>query len=114
MPANVSDKVASMQRCIPPSTGDYFLAIGIKFTSFKLIDSFALLTVSFGTQFEVNLLGLSTLIVPTPVPGEPPVTPLAEVQLAVRATFNPSQGFLGVAAQLTSNSFILSRACRLT
>jgi hypothetical protein len=114
MPANVSDKVAGLQRYIPPSAGDYFLAIGIKFTSFKLIDSFALLTVSFGTQFEVNLLGLSTLIVPTPVPGEPPVTPLAEVQLAVRATFNPSQGFLGVAAQLTSNSFLLSRACRLT
>ena len=113
MPANVSDKVASLQRFVPPSAGDYFLAVGIKFNSFKLIDSFALLTVSFGTQFEVNLLGLSTLIVPTPIPGET-VTPLAEVQLAVRATFNPSQGFLGVAAQLTSNSFILSRDCRLT
>ncbi|HWS88870.1 MAG TPA: DUF6603 domain-containing protein [Pyrinomonadaceae bacterium] len=114
MPANVSGKVAALQRYIPPSAGDYFLAVGIKFTSFKLIDSFALLTVSFGTQFEVNLLGLSTLIVPTPIPGEPPVTPLAEIQLAVRATYNPSQGFLGIAAQLTSNSFLLSRDCRLT
>jgi hypothetical protein len=113
MPAKIDEKVSGLQRYTPPSAGDFFLAVGIKFTSFKLVDSFALLTVSFGTQFEVNLLGLSTLVVPTPVPGET-VTPLAEVQLAVRATFNPSKGFLGIAAQLTPNSFLFSRECHLT
>ncbi len=44
--------------------GQYFLALGVKFTSFKMVDSFALITVSFGNDFEVDLLGLSTLIVP--------------------------------------------------
>jgi hypothetical protein len=114
MPKDLGQKLAAIQRYIPPSAGDYFLAVGIKFTSFKLIDSFALLTVSFGTQFEVNLLGLSTLIVPTPIPGQTAITPLAEVQMAVKATFNPDQGFLGVSAQLTAASFLLSRNCQLT
>lgn len=113
LPSDVGQKVASLQQYIPPTVGEYFLAVGIKFNSFKLIDSFALLTVAFGTQFEVNLLGLSTLVVPTPIPGET-FTPLAEVQLAVLATYNPAEGFLGVAAQLTSNSFLLSRDCHLT
>lgn len=113
MPSDPGQKLASIQHAVPPATGEYFLAFGIKFTSFKLIDSFALLTVSSGTQFEVNLLGLSTLIVPTPVPGQS-VTPLAEVQMALRATYSPSRGFLGVSAQLTPASFILSRDCHLT
>ncbi|HEX8068861.1 MAG TPA: DUF6603 domain-containing protein [Pyrinomonadaceae bacterium] len=99
---------------VPPAVGESFLAVGVKFTSFKLLDSFALLTVDFGRSFEINLLGLSTLVVPTPAPGEPPATPLAEVQMAFRASYVPADGFLGVSAQLTTDSFILSRACRLT
>lgn len=98
---------------IPPSLGESFLAVGVKFTSFKLIDSFVLLTAVFGDRFELDVLGLSTLIVPTPVPGQS-TTPLAEVQLALRATFIPDEGVLAVDGQLTSESFILSRDCHLT
>jgi hypothetical protein len=110
---SLTQEIQSLHTYIPPALGEMFLAFGVKFTSFKLIDSFVLLTVSFGTQFEVNVLGLSTLIVPTPEAGQA-VTPLAEVQMAVKATYQPDQGFLGVAAQLTSASYILSRNCKLT
>jgi hypothetical protein len=109
----LTDMLARLRTYIPPSTGDIFLAIGIKFTSFKMIDSFALLTVAFGNRFEVDILGLSTLITPTPEAGQT-VTPLAEVQMALRARFVPDEGFLGVQAQLTSASYILSRNCYLT
>ena len=49
-------------------------------------------------------MGISTLSVPK----------VAEAQLALKATFNPESGFLGVRAQLTPNSYILSHACHLT
>lgn len=101
------DALTQLSDYIPPSTGDYFLAMGVKFTSFKLLDSFALLAVAFGKRFEINLLGLSTLIAPTPVAGESEVAPLAEAQLALKASFIPEEGFLGVQAQLTTNSFLL-------
>lgn len=110
---NLETELTKLQQYIPPSIGDVFLAVGIKFTSFKMIDSFALLTFSFGSRFEMNLLGLSTLIVPTPVEGNS-ATPLAEAQMAVKATFIPDEGFLGVSAQLTSASYVLSRDCHLT
>lgn len=110
---NLETELTKLQQYIPPSIGDVFLAVGIKFTSFKMIDSFALLTFSFGSRFEMNLLGLSTLIVPTPVEGES-ATPLAEAQMALKATFIPDEGFLGVSAQLTSASYVLSRDCHLT
>ncbi len=112
-PKNLEAELRGLQTYIPPAPGANFLAVGLKFTSFKMIDSFALLTVLFGDHFEIDVLGLSTLIVPTPEAAQV-ITPLAEVQMAVKASFIPAQGFLGISAQLTSASYLLSRACHLT
>jgi len=111
-PNNLETELQSIQQYIPPSVGEIFLAVGIKFTSFKIIDSFVLLTVAFGNRFEVNLLGLSTLISPPQTPANTP--PLAVVQMAVRASFIPDEGFLGVQAQLTPASYIFTRDCHIT
>ena len=112
--AYIHDILDQLRGSIYPMKGQYFLAAGIHFTSFELVDSFVLLLVSFGNHFEVDVLGLSTVKVPAPVPGEAEVTPVAEVQLALKAVFNPSEGFLSVEAQLTGNSYILDRKCHLT
>lgn len=116
VPGNKTDLNAEIQKLhevIPPAVGEYFFAVGIRFNSFKIIDSFALLMVSFGLELEVDVLGLSTLVIPTPDAGSA-IEPLAEVQLALRAVFNPDKGYLKVQAVLTSASFILSRECHLT
>ncbi len=102
-----------LRNYLPPKIGEYFLAVGVKFTTFELIDSFALVAVSFGKHFEVDVLGLSTLVLPTPEEGNS-VSPLAEIQLAIKAVFDPDAGYLEVLAQLTNNSFLLSRNCHLT
>lgn len=106
-------ELTKLREDVPPEVGQYFLAVGLKFNSFKLIDSFALLTISFGNRFELDLLGLSTAVAPTPEEGKV-VEPLAEIQMAIKASFVPDEGFLGLEAQLTSNSFILSKKCHLT
>ncbi|HKQ76134.1 MAG TPA: DUF6603 domain-containing protein [Blastocatellia bacterium] len=112
MPANITTELDKLANDITPAAGENFLAIGVKFTSFKIIDSFALLTLSFGNHFEMNLLGLSSLV--APANAGPNVPPVAEAQLALKASFQPDKGFLGVQAQLTPNSYILSKDCHLT
>ncbi|TGN14064.1 DUF6603 domain-containing protein [Leptospira ilyithenensis] len=92
-----------------PSIGDYWFAAGIRFLTFQMIDSFALATARFGDHFELDLVGLSTLTIPSDVSN-----PLAEAQMALKATFAPEDGFLGLSAQLTPESYILSRDCHLT
>jgi len=112
----LSTKLQQLERYLPPSVGDIFIAAGIKFTSFKQIDSFALLVVKFGRRFEIDLLGLSTLTAPPPdaaKAGTKAVAPIAEAQLMLKASFIPDEGFLGVRAQLTPNSYILSKDCHL-
>ncbi len=113
-PASLADELSRLQSYLPPSIGDYFLAVGIRFTTFEMIDTFILLAVAFGHRFELNILGLSTMILPAPDAASAGVTPLAEIQLALRATFVPDDGFFGISAQLTPNSFLLSRDCHLT
>ncbi|MBO1348079.1 MAG: hypothetical protein EBE86_012100 [Hormoscilla sp. GUM202] len=110
---NLADELAKLQEYIPPSVGNYFLAIGIRFSTFKMIDSFVLVSATFGHRFELDVLGLSTLVLPLPDAGKT-VTPIAEVQLALRAAFIPDEGFFGISAQLTNNSFLLDRKCHLT
>ncbi|MFN0086709.1 MAG: DUF6603 domain-containing protein [Blastocatellia bacterium] len=112
-PQNLEAVLESLRSYVPPDIGQIFLCAGIRFSTFEIIDSFALLAIQFGNRFEIDLLGLSTLVVPTPEEGSA-VTPLAEVQMALKATFAPDEGFLGIQAQLTANSFVLSRDCHLT
>lgn len=114
VPGTLASELARLEEDLPPSPGDLFLAAGVRFTSFKMIDSFLLVTAQFGHRFEMNVLGLSTLVLPVPDAAQAGVTPVAEIQLALRARFAPDDGYFSLQAQLTSDSYLLSRACRLT
>lgn len=94
---------------VQPQVGEDWLAAGLRFSTFEMLDSFALLTVQFGTHFEIALLGLSTLQVPI---GDS--NPIAQAQLALEVDFSPSSGLLKVEGRLTPASFILSHDCKLT
>jgi hypothetical protein len=111
----IGDQVArtinmlSSQGVVAPKVGDYWLAGGLQFTTYEILSSFALVTVSFGTDFEVDLLGMSTLSMPPAVQE-----PIAEVQLEIKVSFAPSAGLFSLAGQLTPNSYVFSRNCQLT
>jgi hypothetical protein len=109
----LTTELQKLENSIPPSVGDIFIAAGIKFTTFKQVNSFALLVVKLGQRFELDLLGLSTLVVPPTEAGDS-AEPVAQAQLALKATFIPDEGLLSIQAQLTANSYILSKACHLT
>ncbi|ADB50992.1 DUF6603 domain-containing protein [Conexibacter woesei] len=94
---------------VAPSLGQNWLALGVRFRSFELLDTFALLTLAFGTEVEIALLGLSTVQLPPR-----PLPPVAQAQLALIASFSPRSGLLAVSGQLTSKSWVLSERARLT
>lgn len=104
--------LAALRAAVPILYDEYFFAVGVKFNSFKLIDSFALLAVQFGRSVEIDLLGLSTLVLPPPKVGDL-ATPIAMVQVALKATYHPDEGVLRVDAVLTDASYLFSRACKL-
>jgi hypothetical protein len=102
---SISDK---LREYLPPTAGNFWIAAGIKFTSFGQIDSFALLSISLGTQFQIALLGLSKIWIP-----KPPAPVIAYAELAMKAVFSPESGVLSFEARLTENSYILRRDFKL-
>lgn len=101
-------------RYVEPSIGDMWIAAGVKFRSFGIVESVALLSVAFGTRFEIALLGLSRVTAPpktVPAGGSVPI--IASVELVLRAVFAPEDGLMSVEARLTENSFVLRPDFRL-
>ncbi|MFB6456392.1 DUF6603 domain-containing protein [Chitinophaga sp. Hz27] len=103
--------LVALSKVVEPEVGQYWLAAGIKFTSFELLTTSALLFISFGKEFEVNLLGLSFTSLPPKIPRQ---FALAYFELALKISFKPSYGVISAEAQLTPNSFVLSKDCKVT
>lgn len=97
-----------------PSSGRVALAVGVRFTTFKLLNSFALLVASFGKPFKLDLLISSRLEVPAlpPTGTHPPA--IAQVGIDLRGTWIPEEGFLIIEGRITEGSWFLDSACRLS
>jgi hypothetical protein len=106
----LTKRLAALEQYVPQETGQYFLAAGIHFTSFKIIDSFVLLAVQFGRQVEIDLLGSSLLTAPA---GAGAQTPVAKAKLNIEARYLPHEGTLTVRGELSPDSYILSEKCHL-
>lgn len=93
------------------SRGDYWLAVGIKFTSFKIIDSFLLLIVSFGNRLRFDILGLSVLAIPPKI-GKA-IKSLVYIEMALKISFGTDSDVISVEAVITPNSYIISKDGKL-
>jgi hypothetical protein len=98
---------------IPPKRDSYWLAIGIKATSFELVRSFVVVTVQWGSELVIAVLGTSTLTMPAPSKNAA-AKPFVKATLQLAAVLRPAQGTLQVTAELTPDSYVFDPACRLT
>lgn len=98
----------AISSAFPPDRGTFWLAAGVRFTTFVFIESIAVLSVEVGDSVELNLLGLSRMSLP-----RRDLT-LAQLELALRARFSSRDMVVSVQGQLTDNSWLLSESCRLT
>jgi hypothetical protein len=104
----ISEKLS---KYIPVQEGNFWLAAGLTFTSFGQVDSAALMSVSFGTQLEIALIGVSDIRVPRQLPGSS--LTLARVELAFKAALTFESGLLSLEARLTESSFVLREDFKL-
>ena len=93
---------------IPAKRGSYWFAAGIRFDTFVLIHSVAVVYVALDGGFEIGILGVSRLALPTEDLA------IVSVELALKARFSSSEGILSIQAQLTDNSYLFNQSCQLT
>ncbi|MBW2569007.1 MAG: hypothetical protein JRE47_06465, partial [Deltaproteobacteria bacterium] len=110
--SNSTNLLGDMQTYIVPCVGQDWVAAGIQFTSFELIKSLALLTVSFGTKLEIALFGTSKVSVPSKL--EPDITPIAYAEIVLEAVFSTETESFSISGALTPGAYVLSKKCHLT
>jgi hypothetical protein len=111
------EALAKLSAVAPPQRGEYWFAAGVRFTSYDLIHSTALVTVEFGNELEIAVLGDSWISLPPPASPDatnPPDQKYAYGELGIEVKILPSEGLFSATAILTPNSFVLDPACRLT
>lgn len=96
------------QGSVPARIGSYWLAAGVKFSSFRLIDSRVVALVRLGHDVEILLLGLADVTLPRKGP------PYVRAELALKVSVKPAAGLALAEAMLTDNSWVLDSECRLT
>lgn len=94
---------------LTPESGSYFIALGVEFTTFELLRTFALGIVTFGTDLEIHLLGVTTLSIP-PGAGRP----MVYAELFLKASILPGKGVLSVEGQLSGESYLFDQNSKLT
>ncbi len=101
----------ALSRYLPTSLGQNMIAAGIKFNSFKLVDSVAVLMVEFGQRLAMHLVGTSSMRLPAVAANR---RAIANIEMNYRVSLAPSEGVFKLESVLTNNSFIFSRRCKLT
>ncbi len=98
-----------LQKYFIPQPGQYWMAAGISFSSFEMINAFAVATVSFGVDLRVALLGSCSMSFPKGMSH-----PIAYVEIAIMAVFSEKDGFFAVEGILSPASFIFGDFCHIS
>lgn len=101
--------IPALQRTFEPLAGQYWVAAGIAFTSFEMIEARAVLSVTFGVDLQIGVVGTCAMTLPT---GSP--YPVAYVEIDVVASFTPSTGLLAVDGKLSPASYLFGGFVKLT
>ncbi len=106
--SNPDEAMNQLQIAFPSGRGRFWLAAGVSFTSFTLVQGIAVIAVEIGDGFQIALLGLARTALPRPE------ATLVQIELALLARFSTRDGILWIQGQLTEESWLLTRDCRLT
>jgi hypothetical protein len=109
-PAETIKKVLpALQKTFKPEAGEYWVAAGIQFTTFEMVASQAVVSVAFGVEVQIGVVGTSAMTFPT---GDP--APVAYVEVDIVASFTPSTGLLAVDGKLSPASYLFGGYVKLT
>jgi len=106
---SIATALPEIERWLHEMPGEYWLAAGLSFTSFEMIDAFALLTAAFGVDLQIALLGVCSMTLPKT--GQ---DPLAYIEIDLIASYTQSSGLLAVQGKLSPASYLFGPFCQLT
>ncbi|WP_331766665.1 DUF6603 domain-containing protein [Embleya sp. NBC_00896] len=93
---------------VRPAQGEVWVAAGLAFSAFELIQGNAMVIVQTGADFTVALLGIGGTSFPRDADFK-----YAKAELAIQAVIKPNKGELSLGAAIAPSSYVLDPNCRL-
>ena len=100
--------LTSIRSQVPAKRGSFWLAVGLRGTTFEIVHVTAVLYVALDGGLEIGILGVARMALPSDS------TALVSIELALKVRFSTAEGLFSIQAQLTDNSWLLSPDCQLT
>lgn len=107
--ATINNVLPQMQEYFLDSPGEYWVAAGMSFTSYEMIKGYAMITTSFGVDFEIAIIGSASMKFPVLEPY-----PVAYFEIDVLASFSAASGLLALEGALAPACFIFGPFCQIT
>lgn len=107
--STIATVLPQLQAYFIQEPGQYWMAAGIAFSSFEMVTAFALVTASFGVDFQIALIGSCSMTFPKGTSR-----PVAYVEIVIMASYTQSSGLFAVEGVLSPTSYIFGDFCRLT
>lgn len=107
-PPSPGQALATLDEWVQVEKGEYWVAAGVQFTTYEIINTNALAVVEFGKDTVISLLGLSTL--KQPIEGNP----LIYAELDIEVIIAVAEGAFKASAVLSPNSYVLNPDAHLT
>lgn len=98
----------SIRTHLPAKRDSYWFAIGVKFTTYQVLETKGVLFIQISDGFTIGILGLSSMSLPSKEFN------IGYVELAFLAYFDSNENVLWVEAGLTDASYLFDKNCRLT
>ena len=98
----------TIRTALPAKQGSLWFAVGVKFTTYQIIETKAVLFVKISDGFTIGILGMSSLSLPSKEFS------VGYVELAFLAYYDSNDNVLWVEAQLTDASYLFDKNCRLS
>jgi hypothetical protein len=91
-----------------PTPESYWIAVGVKASHYKFLESFLLAIVSFGDRLEVSILGIARMNLPGAAKK------MAKAELQLRAQLIPEEGVFMVEGKISEGSYIFNPMAKLS
>lgn len=105
----IAKVIPALQGTFRSQAGQYWVAAGLAVSSFKMIDAQVVLSVSFGVDVEIGVVGTAAATLPTGTPH-----PVAYIQVDVVAAFTPATGQLTIDGKLSPASYLFGGFVKLS
>lgn len=101
-----TEALEKLNKYIYPKAGGLWFAVGIKFTTFEVVDTNAVLVIDIG-KLQISIIGIAALVLPKVGYA------FVNVKLGIVVILNIKEGFFLAHASISDDSYVIHSSCKV-